>query len=78
MYKVLMFSAAYLDLPFSPLVALAEVVADVDMLDAPCPTWRLLEFNNPIGTKPGLGLQQKRERISYECTTILYKLKLKV
>lgn len=32
LYKLLMFRAAYLDLPFSPLVALTEVV-DVDMLD---------------------------------------------
>ena len=32
LYRLLMFNAAYLDLPFSPLVALMEVV-DVDMLD---------------------------------------------
>ena len=32
LYKLLMFNAAYLDLPFSPLVALTELV-DVDMLD---------------------------------------------
>jgi hypothetical protein len=37
LYKLLMFSAAYLALPFSPLVALTLVV-DVDMLDTQSPT----------------------------------------
>ena len=53
-----MFSAAYFALPFSPLVALTEVV-DVDMLDAQSPTWGTQIHTHRTNLCPGL-IQKKQ------------------